>query len=280
MAAATKASPKVSKRSWYYRGINAILSKRPPPVPVKELILSWNERIGDAGMDHLHLLPESVSTCSLGFTRCGITANGIKTLCGFAETRETVNDISLVFNPFGDEGLIHIADMLRMNTSVRYILLGVGEPDGICLFNITSLAINKTFGFLRFMGQQATTDEMVQAFCQGLEKNRFLTSWLSSNLGWTRILQCLRNNLYLKAFVPFELIKEKDPRIKINVKVHTSWRSVISIEGISETQTRPCQIGWNASLGIPRPRARRLFLFLSSKYSNPKLCMHSRVTNS
>jgi hypothetical protein len=150
MAAATKASPKVSKRSWYYRGINAILSKRPPPVPVKELILSWNERIGDAGMDHLHLLPESVN--SLGFTRCGITANGIKTLCGFVETRETINGISLDSNRFGDEGLMHIADMLRMNTSVRYILLGVGEPDGIYLFN--SLAINKTFGFLCFMGQQ------------------------------------------------------------------------------------------------------------------------------
>ncbi len=89
VAAAAKASPKVSKRSGYYRGINAILSKRPPPVPVKELILSWNERIGDAGMDHLHLLPESVN--SLGFTRCGITANGIKTLCGFVETRETIN---------------------------------------------------------------------------------------------------------------------------------------------------------------------------------------------
>lgn len=127
MAAATKASPKVSKRSGYYRGINAILSKRPPPVPVKELILSWNERIGDAGMDHLHLLPESVN--SLGFTRCGITANGIKTLCGFVETRETINSISLDSNRFGDQGLVHIADMLRMNTSVRYILLVVGEPE-------------------------------------------------------------------------------------------------------------------------------------------------------
>jgi hypothetical protein len=156
------------------RGINAIFSKRPPPVPVKELILSWNERIGDAGMDHLHLLPESVN--SLGFTRCGITANGIKTLCGFVETRETINSISLDSNRFGDQGLVHIADMLRMNTSVRYILLGVGEPDGTYLFNINSLTINKTFGFLRFMGQQTTTDEMVQAFCQGLEKNRFLTS--------------------------------------------------------------------------------------------------------
>jgi len=42
-------------------GVNAILVMLPPPVPVHSLNFVGNSKIGDAGMAHIHLVPDSVS---------------------------------------------------------------------------------------------------------------------------------------------------------------------------------------------------------------------------
>lgn len=268
------------------RGLNAILSKLPPPFPVKRLYLSGNERIGDAGMDHLHLLPESVY--ELSFPRCGITAKGIKKLCGFLETRETItmDMISLVNNPMGDEGLMHIADMLRANTSVSYMLLGVGELNGIgpkgveYLFNSLSIN-NKTLRSLTFVGEHATSDEMVQAFCQGLANNRTLTYFRlnddpPSSVGMGYIKECLRNrnNVHLITFVPFKPIKINDPPEKNQCEVsylltlNRLNRKIIKDKDATLSDWLKCVIRTSKF-----ERVDFSFFFLRN---NPELCMHSQ----
>jgi hypothetical protein len=53
-------------------GLDATLEKLPPPVPTTKLIISVNQQIGDAGMAHLHLMPESITV--FGVVTCGLTS--------------------------------------------------------------------------------------------------------------------------------------------------------------------------------------------------------------
>lgn len=173
-------------------------------------------------MDHLHLMPKSIHR--LCISGCGITAKGIEKLCSFVKSRENVTVLLLHDNPIGDEGVKHMADMLRTNASLEQIIFGDREvggsigPKGI-EYLFKALAVNKSIQHLSFFGAQHESDEMVQAFCQGLAKNRFLKRFRLNAIPRTRLSpvqreyfkECLRSNLDLIYFYPIKEIRKDDP---------------------------------------------------------------------
>jgi hypothetical protein len=150
---------------------NRILPKLPPRESVRVLNLAFNRQIGDAGMVYLHLLPESVQTLNL--SHCGITSNGIKTLCEYLKTNTSITRLFIWGNRVGDEGAKHIADMLRVNKSLRELSV---EPSamgrkGFSYF-ADALTVNHTLRTLPLGSDYDIEDEQVCDFCQGLMANR------------------------------------------------------------------------------------------------------------
>ena len=275
------------------RGLNAILSELPPPFPLKRLYLSGNERIGDDGMDHLHLIPESVTELIVPI--CGITAKGIKTLCDFLGTRQTIEKLYLCGNDFGDEGALHIANMLRVNDSLRFISLGCNAIGQAGFEYISSaLGVNETLHGMEWCMRDVedddgvVPDETVQAFCEGLSQNRGLDSVNLmvnpdvdapfTSVGLEHFKECLRSNLRLTNFYPFKKIKRKAPPEKTPCEVSF----LLTLNNVNRKIIRDPDAtlsDWLECL-IRTSKAERVdfsFFFLRNK---PELCMLSRAPNS
>jgi hypothetical protein len=87
------------------------------PTNVSGLGVAYNDGIGDAGMMHLHLIPESITELNLNL--CGLTPLGIKKLCEFLKSNKTIKRLDIRSNQMGNEGFKDVADMLKVNNTVK-----------------------------------------------------------------------------------------------------------------------------------------------------------------
>lgn len=153
-------------------GINLILSWLPTPVPVHYLKFLGNYAIGDAGMLHLHLVPDSVTDFDL--SDCSITHAGAKTLCEFLAQNTSITRFTMWGNDIGDQGAKYLAEMLQVNTTIEELSLrgcDIGAEGFRCLSN--ALAVNTK---LRSLSLGCIFDESDDSFipiiCPGLAVNR------------------------------------------------------------------------------------------------------------
>jgi hypothetical protein len=191
-------------------GLNYILSKLPPPVPVTELDFYSNSRIGNGGMSHLHLVPETVT--ELWLSRCGLTSEGIKILCEYLKTNTSIEKLCMGQNEIGDKGTKYIAEMLRVNKTLQELRLHgtmIG-PEGFGSLG-DLLRVNSTLRKLDLSGNPGIRDGQYRNLFEGLRVNRgveFLGLYGRSVPGVTHyegtehIIDCLRSNHYMTTIFP------------------------------------------------------------------------------
>lgn len=203
---------KLSANRQRLRGsFNRILAKLPPSEPVRELNLAFNRQIGNAGMDYLHLLPESTTTLNL--SQCGITSKGIKSLCEYLKTNTSITTLLIWGNKVGDEGAKHIADMLRVNKFLKDLSVEESTmgPKGFA-YLADALTVNRTLHTLPLHSDDIG-DDQVRNLCQGLKANRGIETLnlrkMTGNGGLPiapdcihHFVECLQSNHFLKTIIP------------------------------------------------------------------------------
>ncbi len=188
-----------------------------------------NRQIGDAGIEHLHLLPNTVE--DLDLSDCGITLPGIKNICEFMKTNTTVTRLIMWGNTIGDEGAECIADMLGENKTLR-ILCIMGSKIGVEGFTHISrgLANNSTLKTIFLGNDRRVGDEHIRRLCPGLAVNKGLETLDLGGAGVTNnglvpIEESLRGNYYLKS-IRLNQPMHKDDKIKLGPGTH--WRKICS----------------------------------------------------
>jgi hypothetical protein len=184
-------------------GLDAILAEIPPTIWKFNVV--GNTQIGNAGMEHLHLLPETVT--DLDLSDCGLTAPGVRNVCDFLRTNKSVTRMIIWGNTIGDEGAKYIGEMLRVNKTLRIlcIMKSISIPIGPVGFSHLSdgLTHNDTLRELSLNSNENVGDEHARNLFPGLVANRGLETLelVGTNiteLGLTYFLQCARVNVYLK----------------------------------------------------------------------------------
>jgi len=185
-----------------YDGVNAILSLLPPPKPVHYLNFVGNSKIGDSGMEHIQLVPDSVTDFDL--SDCGLTAQGARLLCDFLKSNTSITRMIMWGNKIGDKGAEHIADMLRVNETIRMICLN-GCEIGLQGFQHLSdaLAVNNTLRAIDLGLDEDINDEHFRKLLPGLKANRCLETLEMTGTTMTEdSVKCmealLHDNFYLK----------------------------------------------------------------------------------
>jgi hypothetical protein len=184
--------------------VSAILANQ-PTTNVWKLNVSGNEGIGDAGMIHLHLLPDSVTYLGLGL--CGLTPIGIKRLCKFLKTNKSITAMVMRGNRMGSEGVKHVADMMKVNNTISYLGISSCQISAAdCCPLSEGLALNTGLREFYIGDEDRLTDGHVQNLCPGLARNKgletiglFCPPGSITETGVGRLEKVLRTNVYLKS---------------------------------------------------------------------------------
>lgn len=199
------------------------------PREVKYFNVVGNKRIGDAGTEHLHMLPDCVE--DLDMSDCGLTVRGIKNICEFMKINSTITRLIIWGNSIGDEGAESIADMLLVNKTLR-ILCIMGSKIGVEGFDHISrgLTHNSTLQTIFLGNDQRVGDEHMRRLCPGLAVNRGLEvldlgGSGVTNQGLEPIEVALRTNCHLKNIRLNQPMNEED---YIKLGPGTTWRKICS----------------------------------------------------
>ena len=207
--------------------IGHILSMLPNEVAYFNVV--GNRRIGDAGTEHLHLLPTSVK--DLDLSDCGITATGIKNICNFMKTNTSVTRLILWGNTVGREGAAHIAEMLCVNNTLEILCIMGCKIDADGFSHISrGLAHNSSLRTIFLGNDQKVGDEHVRRLCPGLALNKGLETLdlggaAVTNKGLAPIEVALRENYYLQNIRLNQPMRESD---FIKLGPGTTWRTICS----------------------------------------------------
>lgn len=255
-------------------GVDAILARLPPPVPVNDFRLFDNEGLGDAGMEYLHLLPATIR--SINFSLCRLTSAGIKTLCEYMKTNTSITKLVIWGNEFGDEGAEYIAEMLRVNASLRLISIFRSQmsPKGY-EYIADALAVNKTLHTLPIYHDRSITEQHIQALFQGLKVNRGIKTLnldgslinVSPEAIEQIVLECLRSNFCLTTITGKSF--RRIPEIDFLFKLNALNRKIITDENAALNDWFQCVI----SSAEQEDDVSYSFFFLRNM---PELCMHSQ----
>jgi hypothetical protein len=175
------------------------------PTNVSGLDVSSNEGIGDAGMIHLHLIPDTVT--HLYLRDCNLTPIGIKRVCEFLKSNKSITRMFMGDNQMGAEGVKHVADMMKANNTVIDLGISSCQINAVdCCHLSEGLAQNTRLRVLHMAGNDRLTDDHVQNLCPGLALNKGLKklylwphlgrSVTETGLGYLETV--LRTNVYLK----------------------------------------------------------------------------------
>jgi len=199
------------------------------PREVKYLNVVGNKNIGDAGTEHLHLLPPSVQ--DLDMSDCGLTVRGIRNICEYMKTNTSITRLIMWGNSIGNEGARHVSDMLLVNKTLR-ILCIMGSKIGPEGFDHISrgLAHNSTLHTIFLGNDQNVGDEHIRRLSKGLAVNRGLEVLDLAGAGITNkglepIEMALRTNYHLKNIWINHPMNEVD---KIRLGPGTTWRKICS----------------------------------------------------
>ena len=199
------------------------------PKEVKYFNVVGNKRIGDAGTEHLHLLPDCVE--DLDMSDCGLTVRGIQNICEFMKTNTSITRLIMWGNTIGNEGAQYVADMLLVNKTLRILCIMGSKigPDGFDHIS-RGLAHNATLQTIFLGNDQKVGDEHVQRLCPGLAVNRGLETLDLGGAGVTNkglepIEVALRTNYHLKNIRLNQPMNEAD---YIKLGPGTTWRKMCS----------------------------------------------------
>lgn len=208
-------------------GVGYILSMLPNEVTYFNVV--GNKEIGDAGSEHLHLLPATVK--DLDLADCGMTAKGIKNVCEFMKTNTSVTRLILWGNVIGNEGAEYIADMLCVNKTLQILCIMGSKigPDGFSHIS-RGLASNSSLVKIFLGNDQKVGDEHVRRLCPGLTLNKGLETLdlggaAITNKGLAPIEVALRENCHLTNIRLHQPINDAD---HIQLGPGTYWRNICS----------------------------------------------------
>ena len=190
--------PRKCKR---YEGVLKIVATLPRTVWKLNVV---GNQIGDAGMQHLHLIPDTIT--DLDLSDCGLTPIGIKALCEFLKTNHSITRMIMWGNRIGDEGAVHVGDMMKVNQTIKELCINGCEISAKgCLHLSDGLAENSVLRKFSIGNEDILTDQHVENLCGGLAVNRGLEYLgLCSPMGRiteksvVRLEKIVRTNSYLK----------------------------------------------------------------------------------
>eukprot|EP00980_Cylindrotheca_fusiformis_P029130 scaffold22736_cov111-Cylindrotheca_fusiformis.AAC.5 len=129
------------------QGKEAFIARLSPTYHIVEVDLSYNYKLGETGMGHIHLLPDRVHTLNL--SNCGLDLDGFRTVCKFLETNKTITQIGLGDPYMSNAKAECVGKMLEKNTTLLDLSIrGLGKE--ICRHLGNGLLKNKTlkrFGY-------------------------------------------------------------------------------------------------------------------------------------
>ena len=204
-------------------GLAAILAQLPPAQSTEELALIDNPTLGDAGMKHLHLIPESVK--DLVLLKCGLTPAGVGAVCDFMSTNRSIILLNLAMNNIGVAGAKHISEMLKVNKTLRVLCVTRGQigVEGFSLL-ANALKINHTLQRLLVGLSQDFDDAHLLALIPGLVLNQSvkMLDFIRTNVtetGWQEILSLLKHgNVHL-----VRIDTDGFPNIPTSLKHEIKW---------------------------------------------------------
>jgi hypothetical protein len=174
------------------------------PTTISELDISYNYEIGDAGMKHLHLIPDSVT--HLDLSSCDLGPIGIKRVCLFLKTNKFITRFLMMRNQIGDEGFKDVADMLKVNNTISK--LDITDCQILTAANCShlseGLAQNTGLRYFSIGTTDELTDQHIQNRCPGLAVNRglenldLMSSTHITEMGVGYLETVLQSNVYLK----------------------------------------------------------------------------------
>lgn len=151
---------------------------------IVEVDLSYNQRLGAFGMDHIHLLPPQVH--SLNLNNCGLNVEGFRKICKFLETNTTVTELRLCDSYMNDSKAECVGAMLTKNKTLKELsissncLMGLGKEGckllGDGLRNNKSL---KRLGYIQKEDHEALlyfASVLMEGGGSGLQTLRVLTN--------------------------------------------------------------------------------------------------------
>lgn len=112
---------------------------------IVEVDLSYNQRLGAFGMNHIHLLPLQVY--SLNLNNCGLNLDGFRKICKFMETNNTITQFRLCDTYMNNAKAECVGTMLARNNTLKELsisincLMGLGKEG--CKFLGDGLMRNK-----------------------------------------------------------------------------------------------------------------------------------------
>lgn len=169
--------------------------------------------IGDAGTQHLHLLPDTIEALVLSHT--GITAEGAREIAAFLTTNTSVTRMVMGGDSIGDEGAQYIAEMLCHNRTLQELSMYSCRLGSAAYCHLSAaLKRNHTLQNLS-LALGAFTEDDLRTLMNGLKCNRGLeTLDLSfSNIkevGVGILADGMEQNLSLKHIKLSELINDDD----------------------------------------------------------------------
>jgi len=135
-------------------------------------------------------------------------------------------------NVIGDEGAKYVADMLRVNTSLRELCLSYGQIGHVGFEHLSdALAVNTTLRILDVGGDITIYDKHLRKLCPGLRVNGGLETLdvrrtNITNEGVKCIEEVLCDNFYLKKVA---LSQPDDDEAYIDMVPGTSWSRVLRL---------------------------------------------------
>lgn len=151
---------------------------------IVEVDLSYNQRLGAFGMDHIHLLPSQVY--SLNLNNCGLNLDGFRKLCKLLETNNTITQLGLCDSYMNNAKAECVGIMLAQNNTLKELsisincLMGLGKEG--CKFLGDGLRENKSLkrlGYFQKEDHEALlyfASVLMEGGGSGLQAIRVLTS--------------------------------------------------------------------------------------------------------
>mmetsp|Transcript_8519 Transcript_8519/g.18043 ORF Transcript_8519/g.18043 Transcript_8519/m.18043 type:complete len:306 (-) Transcript_8519:185-1102(-) len=84
---------------------------------VWKINLAGNRKLGDEVTTYLPMLPKTISDIDL--SGYGLSATGVRNVCKFMESNETITKLIMCGNIVDEDGARHIRDMLKQNTTLQ-----------------------------------------------------------------------------------------------------------------------------------------------------------------
>ena len=140
-------------------GVDARIARLSSSSKISKMDFHGNTGIGDEGMEHLHLIPETVQ--DLDFSGCYLTCSGIKTLCKWLEGNKHIKSMKLWGNYMVDEASRAVGEMLGKNDTLEELYI---SP-------------------IKWRRSPRVTWRAARYVCAGLRQNCTLRHFSFSNLG-------------------------------------------------------------------------------------------------